>query len=113
MDTRTIVPALIVFALAFVQGVLLPQVNAAIPEKDVTVAGDVIALHGGVGHSARPAPAGPDAPATTVSSKRSSTWPTRWPRSAAPRRRGSSSPARRSPVCALVARPPRRSSRSR
>ncbi|MFI5498026.1 hypothetical protein ACIA5E_03100 [Nocardia asteroides] len=48
MDKRTIAPALIVLALAFLQGVLLPRIDAAVPEKDVTVAGDVIALQGGV-----------------------------------------------------------------
>lgn len=52
MDKRTILPALIVLALAFLQGVLLPRIDAAIPEKDVTVAGDVIALQGQVGFTA-------------------------------------------------------------
>ncbi|MFD6397416.1 hypothetical protein [Nocardia sp. NPDC060249] len=52
MDKRTILPALIVLVLAFLQGVLLPQIDAAIPEKDVTVAGEVIALQGQVGFSA-------------------------------------------------------------
>ncbi|MEV6216822.1 hypothetical protein [Nocardia sp. NPDC051833] len=52
MDKRTILPALIVLALAFVQGVLLPQIDAAIPEKDVTTTGEVIALQGQVGFTA-------------------------------------------------------------
>ncbi|MGW5571119.1 hypothetical protein ACWEVD_07925 [Nocardia thailandica] len=52
IDKRTIVPALIVLALAFLQGVLLPRIDAAVPEKDVTAAGDVIAVQGGIGFTA-------------------------------------------------------------
>jgi len=48
MDKRTLVPAMVVLALAFVQGVLLPRIDAAIPIDDVTVVGDVIALQGGI-----------------------------------------------------------------
>ncbi|MFD4461990.1 hypothetical protein [Nocardia sp. NPDC058480] len=52
MDKRTILPALVVLVLAFLQAMLLPQIDAAIPEKDVTVAGDVIAVQGQVGFTA-------------------------------------------------------------
>ncbi|MGW4351477.1 hypothetical protein ACWELJ_05245 [Nocardia sp. NPDC004582] len=48
MDRRTLLPALIVLALAFLQGVLLPRIDAGIPEQDTTVSGDVIALRGGI-----------------------------------------------------------------
>ncbi|MEV0538612.1 hypothetical protein [Nocardia salmonicida] len=47
MDRRTLLPALIVLALAFLQGVVLPRIDDAIPVADVTAAGDVIALKGG------------------------------------------------------------------
>lgn len=47
MDRRTLLPALIVLALAFLQGVVLPRIDDAIPVTDVTTAGDVIALNGG------------------------------------------------------------------
>ncbi|UGT57034.1 hypothetical protein [Nocardia asteroides] len=43
---------MVVLGLAFLQGVLLPRVDAAIPEKDVTVAGDVIAVQGRIGFTA-------------------------------------------------------------
>lgn len=47
MDRRTLLPALIVLALAFLQGVVLPRIDDAIPVTNVTTAGDVIALKGG------------------------------------------------------------------
>ncbi|MGW4367145.1 hypothetical protein ACWEKT_16010 [Nocardia takedensis] len=48
MDRRTLAPALIVLALAFLQGVLLPRLDQAISDTDVTAAGDVIAVQGGI-----------------------------------------------------------------
>lgn len=52
IDKRTILPALVVLALAFLQGVLLPRINDSIAETDVTVAGDVIVVQGQVGFTA-------------------------------------------------------------
>ncbi|WP_405148122.1 hypothetical protein OG308_32195 [Nocardia salmonicida] len=46
IDRRTLLPALVVLALAFLQGVVLPRIDDAIPVA-VTTAGDVIALKGG------------------------------------------------------------------
>ncbi|MFC8529740.1 hypothetical protein [Nocardia sp. NPDC057227] len=54
MDRRTLLPALVVLALAFLQGVLLPRLDAALADDDVTVAGDVIALDGGITFPAEP-----------------------------------------------------------
>ncbi|MFB7718484.1 hypothetical protein [Nocardia sp. NPDC056100] len=48
MDRRTLLPALVVLALAFLQAIVIPNINDALAEKDVTVAGDVIAVRGGV-----------------------------------------------------------------
>ncbi|MFC8043309.1 hypothetical protein [Nocardia sp. NPDC057353] len=54
MDRRTLLPALVVLALAFLQGVLLPRLDAALADDDVTAAGDVIALNGGITFPAEP-----------------------------------------------------------
>ncbi|UGT62224.1 hypothetical protein [Nocardia asteroides] len=54
MDRRTLLPALVVLALAFLQGVLLPRLDDAIADDDVTAAGDVIALDGGITFPAAP-----------------------------------------------------------
>ncbi|WP_410870298.1 hypothetical protein [Nocardia sp. A7] len=47
MDRRTLLPALVVLALAFLQGVVLPRIDDAIPVEDVTAVGEVIAVDGG------------------------------------------------------------------
>ncbi|MGN2639165.1 hypothetical protein ACTD5D_23970 [Nocardia takedensis] len=52
MDKRTLLPALVVLALALLQGVLLPDLDGAISETDVTSAGEVIAVQGGIGFTA-------------------------------------------------------------
>ncbi|MFD4182732.1 hypothetical protein [Rhodococcus sp. NPDC058514] len=48
MDRRTLLPALVVLALAFLQAIVIPNINDAITEKDVTTAGDVIAVQDGI-----------------------------------------------------------------
>jgi hypothetical protein len=48
LDRRTIAPTLAVFALAIVMSVVLPVVNAKVPDVDIVKAGDVIELQGAV-----------------------------------------------------------------
>src|SRR6185437_15734675 len=48
LDRRTILPTLVVFALAIVMSVVLPIVNAAVPYHDIVRAGDVLELQGDV-----------------------------------------------------------------
>lgn len=48
MDRRTLLPALVVLALAFLQAIVLPNLNDSIAEKDVTASGDVIAVRDGI-----------------------------------------------------------------
>lgn len=48
LDRRTIVPALVVLALALVMGSVIPAINDSVSYDDKVVAGDVIEVDGGV-----------------------------------------------------------------
>ncbi len=48
LDRRTVAPTVLVFALAFVMTVVLPIVDVAVSYDDKVVAGDVLAVDGGV-----------------------------------------------------------------
>lgn len=48
LDRRTIVPALVVLALALLMGSVLPAINESVAYDDKVVAGDVIEVDGGV-----------------------------------------------------------------
>jgi hypothetical protein len=48
LDRRTIGPTLAVFALAIVMSVVLPIVNASVPNHDIVRAGDVLEVEGAV-----------------------------------------------------------------